>query len=461
MSDRQLRARIVRHARSGSLDRAEALLADYAASYPENDPAVALLAGRLLKERAKRAPPEKAATLFAEASSLYEAAASADQLSYPLINAATLALLAGDAERCETLARRVVVTLEALPDEAETPYWKHATRAEALLLLGRDKQARDALEAALTEAPEAWEDHAVTIGQFALICTARNIPTDWLDSLRPPRSLHFAGIMNPDLEGGALKARIAELLERERIGFGFGALAAGSDILVADCLRERGARLHVVLPCPADAFRMRSVAPAGDEWLQRFDRLIDAATSVEELQGSALPDPPAVDLAEQVAQGMAIQNARVLQSEARSLRIRDAGRDSSRDDAPGMHVIHASSRGQAAPSVPREGTLVCLVALGDDAPVSLHESPAAALAEILAAADPGQPVAADYRYQGDGSGGAASQLVSAIRDTAEAGQVLLSKPFAMALLAQKPESTVAPFGELRSAEGVVDLFQLG
>ncbi len=66
--------------------------------------------------------------------------------TYPLINAATLSLLSGDRAQAEEIAREVLERIAREPDEPETPYWRAATEAEALLLLGRTGEARAALD---------------------------------------------------------------------------------------------------------------------------------------------------------------------------------------------------------------------------------------------------------------------------------------------------------------------------
>jgi hypothetical protein len=74
--------------------------------------------------------------------------------------------------------------------------------------------------------------------------------------------------------------RIAAHLDESRVGFGFGSLACGADVLFAEALLARRAEVHVTLPFAVDEFRRVSVARGGEPWLARFDRCLDAATSV-------------------------------------------------------------------------------------------------------------------------------------------------------------------------------------
>ncbi|HEX2764894.1 MAG TPA: TRAFs-binding domain-containing protein, partial [Allosphingosinicella sp.] len=233
-SDRN--ALILALARAGATDEAWRLLGPVESG---NDPTAAALRGRLLKDRARVASGERRASRYREAAAAYRRSAELAPATYPLINAASLSLLAGDGAEADTLAQEVLDRIEANPDEPETPYWRAATRAEALLLLGRHDEARAAFAEAIDLAPEAWEDHASTLRQFALILEAQAADAAWLELHRPPRSLHFGGHMAFDARvsrRGHLDEKIAAVLREEKVGFGYGALAAGADIIVAEAL---------------------------------------------------------------------------------------------------------------------------------------------------------------------------------------------------------------------------------
>jgi hypothetical protein len=144
-------------------------------------------------------------------------------------------------DQAEILARGV---LERGEDEEETPYYRAATRAEALLLIGDLARPKTEFAAAIALAPQAYEDHASTLRQFASILDELGEDKAWLDPLRPPRSLHFAGHMALAGASDALGRNIRDTLRDERVGFGYGALAAGADILIAEALLEAGAELH-------------------------------------------------------------------------------------------------------------------------------------------------------------------------------------------------------------------------
>jgi hypothetical protein len=307
-----------------------------------DDPKALTLKGRLLKDQAKAADGVDRTRLYGEAAEAYAAAAELQRDSYPLINAAALALLGGNPERARSLAQETLALLASDPGQGENAYWREATRAEALLLLDDEIAARAALADGIAKLPRAWEDHAATIGQFELILAEQGKGAAWLDRHRPPASLYFSGIIGLGEHDPKIAEDIDVIIAREKPGFGFGALAAGADILIAEALHKSGAELHIILPYPVARFRELSVAPFGDHWLARFDALIDVAARLEVL--TELPDEEersigvAVELADLVAMGQSIRNARVLSSKPKALTITGLG------DAPrGQHLAWADT----------------------------------------------------------------------------------------------------------------------
>lgn len=315
---------IIAHARAGALDHALRLFRDAGLDAVTDDDAVLSLKGRLLKDQARRTDGEARRDLYAQSAEAYGAAGAISGATYPLINAATLSLLAGNPAQARVLAERVLGRLDD-GDEQDTEYWRQATRAEAELLLGRTEEARARLNGAVGLFPAAWEDHASTLRQFGLILEAQGQPADWLEPLRPPRAMHFAGHLGVDPNDAELASRVAAVLEAETIGFGYGALAAGADIIVAEALLARDAELHLVLPASRTAFRQASVALLGEEWGQRFDEVLDKAATVAVFAGlENRPDPLSLRLAGRAAMGRAAMQARLLATEAVQLLIPDS-----------------------------------------------------------------------------------------------------------------------------------------
>lgn len=319
-----------------------------------DDPKALTLKGRLLKDQAKAFDGADRARLYGLAAEAYAAAAALERDSYPLINAAALALLGGKPERARALAQETLALVESDPGQGENAYWRATTRAEALLLLGDETGARAALADGIAKLPQAWEDHAATIGQFELILAEQGRDAAWLDRHRPPPSLYFSGIIGLDDKDATIQHDIDAIIDRERPGFGFGALAAGADILIAEALHKAGAELHIILPYPVDRFREVSVAPYGDHWLTRFDALVEVADRLDVL--TELPDEEersiavAVELADLVAMGQCVRNAGVLKSKPKALTI--TGRS---DEPRRQHLVWADTgHDQFAISVARK-----------------------------------------------------------------------------------------------------------
>jgi tetratricopeptide (TPR) repeat protein len=318
-------AGIVALARAGAID--EAVRRFEAADVARDDPAASIVHGRLLKELGLRAAPEERRHLYREAAAAYQRSAELQPATYPLINAATLSLLSGDEAQARDLAQQVLRSIDEHPDEPETPYYRAATKAEALQLLGKDGEARTAFSEAIALAPRAWEDHAITLRQFRFILEVQGADLAWLDEHRPPRSLHFGGHMSFQpvaANRDELQSSIDAWLEDLNVGFGFGALAAGADIIIAEALVARGGELHAVLPGGVEGFAPASVDPMGAAWRRRFDALIERAETVRSVRPvGTRPNLATVGLADEIAMGAAVLNAARLESEAVQLLVLD------------------------------------------------------------------------------------------------------------------------------------------
>ena len=312
---------IIALARAGALDHAWYQFGAAGYEHHDDDPAALTVRGRLLKDFALRSSGEERRRYYLQSAECYRRAAELRPGTYPLINAATLSLLSGDRAKAEAIAREVLERIAREPDEPETPYWRAATEAEALLLLGRTGEARSALEVAVAAAPRAWEDHASTLRQFLVIQDALGGETEWLDRLRPQRSLHYSATAAEQADAKQREA-IAAVLRDEDIGFGYGSLAAGAEIAAAEALLTSGATLHVILPSDPESFAGRFVDPFGAEWRRRFDAALEAAETVEHVRPLHVPpDERMVELAQEIALGAAMLNAERLMGEAVALSV--------------------------------------------------------------------------------------------------------------------------------------------
>ncbi|WP_332873110.1 adenylate/guanylate cyclase domain-containing protein [Caulobacter hibisci] len=277
------------------------------------------LSARLLKDVALEARGARRRAFARAAAHRYVQAAAFGGGRYGLVNAATMSLVAGDARRSAELAA-AALDHAGDPGRGEAGYFDRASRAEALTLLGRHAAAADMLAQAVACAPSSVSAHASTLRQLTMIAAETGGPTDWLEILRPPAAAHFTGHMFAagDAAGeAALKARMADLLRAEKIGFGYGGLAAGADILWAETLLAAGAELHVVAPVSLASYVEISVRPFGERWIERFEACLAKAASVR----FASRDPYAGDdevfaYASRFAVGCAILRAEGLSTRA-------------------------------------------------------------------------------------------------------------------------------------------------
>ena len=107
-------------------------------------------------------------------------------------------------------------------------------------------------------------------------------------------------------------------------GFAYGSLASGADILWAEALLARGSELHVVLPFARQEFIDSSVAPAGEDWVERFEKCEAAAATVRYATDDAyLGDDVLFRYASELAMGLALLRARYLDAEIRQLAVWD------------------------------------------------------------------------------------------------------------------------------------------
>ncbi|MEQ1551085.1 tetratricopeptide repeat-containing protein [Sphingorhabdus sp.] len=444
-------ARILSLARSGATSQAWDIFVAAGLDRVDGDFDALTLKGRLLKDRARQTVAHERTTMFDLARNAYEQAAALRQDSYPLINASAMALFAGDRVRSELLASKVLNLIESGADKGETPYWCEATRAEALLLLGRQADAAKSFQNAVEQAPTAWEDRAATLRQFALIAAQTNADVAWLDRFRPPAVLHYSGILGIAPDDQTAAKAIQATIEAIAPGFAFGALAAGADIIAAEYLVASGAELNVALPSDPSDFHLSSVAPFGADWEQRFGALLDNANSVAVCGSNKGTSAAGVMLAEYHAMGMVAELARQLETRAVALRIEPAGRPVLGDlwlkSGREIHLVEIEGNA-GLPSAPLpKGELVFDVAI-DGAPPETYPDLDEALEVLAKAGD--QIAALDCRLD-------EHQRVRTLLAHGEAGMLVASRSAALALLASGAVGRVESLGEIATPAGSIDI----
>jgi hypothetical protein len=188
-------------------------------------------------------------------------------------------------------------------------------------------------------------------------------------------------------------AAIAGMLARRRVSSGFGSLACGSDILVAEALLARGAGLHVVLPFDEGEFIETSVRRGGAGWSERFRRCLDAARAVSRVtSGGHGGDDRLFRQAARLAMGLALLEARTRPAEVLQLAIWDG------QPASGLAGTAVDVAGWAARGLPCEvidptsaaGGTSAVAAAPPATEVTGPVGPASTLFTVVAAQGPGE-----------------------------------------------------------------------
>jgi class 3 adenylate cyclase len=301
---------------------------------------IATLRARLLKDAALAATGSERRPALVAAAAAYGAAyraandAGLREAYYPGINCATMHLIAGEAATAAAQAREILDALAAWPDAAKG-YYEFATEAEARLILGDTAGARAAahqMRGNRLGDSANYRDLASTIRQLRRIAEARHLDAAWLAELAPPRVIHYAGHIIAAGDSGRFPARkerevaaaIAAALDAADIGFGYGSLAAGADILFAEALLARGAHLDVVLPFARDEFIEVSVRPAGSAWVKRFQACLDRAATVRyATEEGHLGDDFLFGYCGELAMGLAVLRARHLATSVEQIAVWD------------------------------------------------------------------------------------------------------------------------------------------
>lgn len=216
----------------------------------------------------------------------------ADNLYYPCINIAFMHFVCMNYEKAREYAGIASQMCLSILEQDESNYWVRATQAEAFLLLGRIDEALDAYALAVDLASakpsyvastrkqalqisSLYEDESIrkrivdafpTLGIVA--CSGHLIDT-------PGKSRRF-----PQEAELIVRAKIEEKLDFMGATCGYSSAACGTDIIFLEAMYERGGETHVFLPFAKEEFIYTSVVRGGGDWVARFEKVLDNATSV-------------------------------------------------------------------------------------------------------------------------------------------------------------------------------------
>src|SRR5436190_19483985 len=271
-------------AQMGSATRAQEILIPLVANKPPNRETLSIL-GRTYKDQWCNNPSNE--HCLRQSFEYYNRAFEIEPPDfYPGINAATVAFLLKEKDNAKSLAGKVLEICQAQPDD----YWKNATIAETLVILGDLRGAKQAYRAAAA----SGDLHALSSTRKQARVLSRHLHgrADFFDECFPiPKLVIFSGHMIdapdrriprfPSEKEDAIRQLLEKQLEAMNAGIGFSSAACGSDILFLEAMLARGGAIHIVLPWPADEFVKTSVDLDGKEtWNKRFEAVLARAASV-------------------------------------------------------------------------------------------------------------------------------------------------------------------------------------
>jgi class 3 adenylate cyclase/tetratricopeptide (TPR) repeat protein len=282
-------------AQMGSSSRAQAILNALVEKDPTNRETLSIL-GRTYKDQWCADPKNE--QRLRQAFDYYNRAFEVPPADYyPGINAATIAFLLREKDKAASIAKTVLEICQGQPDD----YWKHATVAEALVVLGDTEGARNAYRAAVSLESDNLRAFSSTRKQARVLSRELFGNANAFDDCFPiPKLVVFSGHMldAPDRRTPRFppskENEVKQLLEKQlaamNAGIGFASAASGSDILFLEAMIARGGAIHLVLPWPAEEFVKTSVAISGDNaWVDRFHKVIDQAASIRVLGELYMP----------------------------------------------------------------------------------------------------------------------------------------------------------------------------
>ncbi len=314
-------------ARSGDKKQALKLFAKFKLKNAKDNEDIACLEPRLYRDLARESANQEDYLENMQKSALgYEKAFDALSGYYAGINAAACYKLLGNEKKVTVLTDRVQSVLDshfASFDHDEILYWSMATQAECELLKGNKDKAKSLFQAACRSSDVAAGKKSATRKNLSLLAEATKIDHAYINEAVPqPKVLFFSGPMaghpddNRQDQLNRLSDYLPSFLQEHQYGWAFGALASGSDIIIAEKALEAGLELHVVLPESPQVFLDNSVKMSGSDWVERYKACMRRATRIEWLRSPVQSNTVLFQHGANIAMGKAILYAEDLSTEA-------------------------------------------------------------------------------------------------------------------------------------------------
>ncbi len=323
----------------GSTDEARRTLESAPMGGP-GDPETLGLLGRICKDLAAAAPEVSERNgLLAEAGQYYELGferalelSDREGAEYCGINVASMAVLLDDRDGAERMAEET--KKYSLSDDS---FYSLATRAEIALILKNEEEAR-ALYRRVIEVTER-EGHWGNLASIRRQCRAVALKVygrrDAFDDCFPVRSVAvFAGGMAdpascetprfPVSAESSVRDRIVSWLDAESVRWSFSSASCGSDVIFLEAAQSIGVKTHIILPLRVDLFIESYLRPAGQDWVDRFLRVLDRAASKTILNEQVAEDKSSVfDFSNRMIAARAALHATGLNASKKALAVWD------------------------------------------------------------------------------------------------------------------------------------------
>ncbi len=247
--------------------------------YRENitDPETAGILGSIYKQLFKK---NQRTELAIQSRDTYLKNFEATRNYYTGINAASMSAMVMQASKSREIANRVIQSIE--PDTAD--FWELATLGEAYLLTKDKARSTEHYLKAMKAAGTDWGKITSTYQQLWLLNHFIPVSGEVLKIFTPPAVVAFVGHMidhperklprfPPEIEA-KVKEGISNTLRTLNAKIGYCSLACGGDILFAEALAAQGGEVNVFIPFAISDFIEMSVRFAGEQWLNRFNTLI-------------------------------------------------------------------------------------------------------------------------------------------------------------------------------------------
>lgn len=275
--------------------------------------------------------------LYAESSEKYILQGNEHETYYTSINAASTAIFMDRRDIAVNFAEQARRFCEEIlaSQSPGSRHWIEATLGESMIILGDLEQARLRYQCAQSEISCKGSHIGTMRSQARLALKYCGFGPNALDDVfLVPKICVFSGHMldRADQEVprfrlkdiGRVREEISEFFDSVLIGIVYSSAACGSDILFLEEAQRRGIESIIVLPFSPEEFRKTSVHFAGQDWDNRFDRVLESASHVINLDDDpTAPGPIAYTYTNRYLDGAALLRARALDTETCCLAVWD------------------------------------------------------------------------------------------------------------------------------------------